>query len=220
VRLAPVLHIYGAYVGTGGSPEPSGPLTFAPAFRLVVCYALLATFLVLERVFRRGSAAKALDSTPFDRGTTGAIGLAFLACLALVLIAPLLSRLGVGTFNGHTLPWAGIVGMVLGIGLRFWANETLGGAYTRTLRTVPGQSVISGGPYRVLRHPGYAGVLLMWLGAALALGNWIALVAMALVLGWAYGRRMNAEEEMLLASLGEEYRAYRRRTWRIVPFTY
>ena len=110
--------------------------------------------------------------------------------------------------------------MILGISLRVWANETLGVSYTRTLKTTQGQLVISNGPYRVLRHPGYAGVLLMWLGAGVALRNWIALVFMALFLAWAYQRRMNAEEEMLLTNIGEEYREYSRSTWRIVPFIY
>jgi protein-S-isoprenylcysteine O-methyltransferase Ste14 len=60
----------------------------------------------------------------------------------------------------------------------------------------------------------------MWFAAGVALRNWIALVLMALVLGWAYRRRMSAEEEMLLANIGEEYREYSRRTWRIIPFIY
>jgi protein-S-isoprenylcysteine O-methyltransferase Ste14 len=60
----------------------------------------------------------------------------------------------------------------------------------------------------------------MWFGAGVALRNWIALVPMALVLGWAYRRRMSAEEEMLLTNIGEEYREYSRRTWRIIPFIY
>ena len=110
--------------------------------------------------------------------------------------------------------------MILGISLRVWANQTLGASYTRTLRTVPGQAIVSAGPYRVLRHPGYAGVLLMWFGAGVALRNWIALIVMAPLLGWAYLRRMNAEEEMLLRETGEAYRNYTRRTWRIIPFIY
>jgi protein-S-isoprenylcysteine O-methyltransferase Ste14 len=186
----------------------------------MVCYAMLATFFVLESALRRGAAAKALDSTPFDRGTTRAIGLAFLSCVLSVLIAPLLSRLSLGQFGGPTTAWAGVAGMILGISLRIWANQTLGASYTRMLKTVQGQSIVSNGPYRILRHPGYAGVLLMWFGAGVALRNWIALVLMAPFLGWAYRRRMNAEEEMLLTYIGEEYREYRRRTWRIIPFIY
>jgi protein-S-isoprenylcysteine O-methyltransferase Ste14 len=186
----------------------------------IICYGLLAVFFVLEQALRRGPEAKSLESTAFDRGTTQAIGLAFLSCLLLVLIAPLLSRVGVGKFGAPVMAWAGIGSMILGISLRVWANQTLGASYTRTLKTVQGQSIVSDGPYRVLRHPGYAGVLLMWLGAGVALRNWIALIFMAPLLGWAYLRRMNAEEKMLLTDIGEEYRNYSRRTWKIIPFIY
>jgi protein-S-isoprenylcysteine O-methyltransferase Ste14 len=186
----------------------------------ISCYAILATFLVLERLFRHGAAAKSLDASPTDRGTTRVIGLAFLSSLLLLLCAPFFSRLGWGSMNRPMVAWAGIAMMIVGICLRFWANYTLGAAYTRTLKTTHGQAVVSSGPYRLLRHPGYAGVLLMWLGAGLALQNWIVLVGVALVTGWAYGRRMNAEEEMLLGSLGEAYREYSGRTWRVIPFVY
>jgi protein-S-isoprenylcysteine O-methyltransferase Ste14 len=198
-------------------PTRKGP---QPLFAAIVCYGMLVTFFVLERALRRGAAAKTLDATPFDRGTTRAIGLAFLSCALSVLVAPLLAHLGLGKFGNPTTAWAGVAAMIFGISLRVWANQTLGASHTRTLKTVEGQSVVSNGPYRVLRHPGYAGVLLMWFGAGVALRNWIAWVPMALVLGWAYRRRMSAEEEMLLTNIGEGYREYRRRTWRIIPFIY
>ena len=87
---------------------------------------MLATFFVLERALRHGAAAKTVDPTPFDRGTTRAVGLAFLSCLLSVLIAPLLSRLGLGQFGSPTTDWAGVGGVILGISLRVWANQTLG----------------------------------------------------------------------------------------------
>jgi protein-S-isoprenylcysteine O-methyltransferase Ste14 len=189
-------------------------------FAVIVCYALLATFLLLERALRRGAAATALDATPFDRGTTRAIGISFFACLLCVLLAPLLSWLGWGRFGGAATAWWGILAMTLGLSLRVWANQTLGAFYTRTLKAARGQPVVSGGPYRLLRHPGYAGVILMWLGAGVAVRNWFALGVIALVLAWAYRRRIHAEEEMLLMTIGAEYGDYRRRTWRIIPPIY
>jgi hypothetical protein len=99
---------------------------------------MLATFFVLEQALRRGTAAKTLDVTPFDRGTTRAIGLAFLSCALSVMVAPLLTHLGLGEFGNPTTAWAGVAGMIFGISLRVWANQTLGSSYTRTLKTVQG----------------------------------------------------------------------------------
>ena len=189
-------------------------------FPAIICYGLLATFFFVEGALRRGAAAKSLDATMSDRGTTRTIGIAFLSCLVSVMIAPVLSRLRIGRFGSPTIAWTGLGGMVLGMSLRVWANQTLGTSYTRTLKTMQGQSIVSNGPYRVLWHPGYGGVLLMWLGAGVALRNWVALGFKALLLGLAYRRRMNTEEEMLLTNFGVAYRDYCRRTWRIIPFLY
>ena len=72
------------------------PERSAALFAAIVCYGMLATFFVLEQALRRGTAAKTLDATPFDRGTTRAIGLAFLSCALSVMVAPLLTHLGLG----------------------------------------------------------------------------------------------------------------------------
>jgi protein-S-isoprenylcysteine O-methyltransferase len=76
------------------------------------------------------------------------------------------------------------------------------------------------GPYRLLRHPGYSGNLLMWAGAGLAASNWIifSIITLAMVMSYVY--RIQSEEAMLVAQLGAEYSAYIKRTRRIVPFLY
>jgi protein-S-isoprenylcysteine O-methyltransferase len=98
-----------------------------------------------------------------------------------------------------------------------WAARTLGRYYTRTLRTTADQPLIQDGPYRVIRHPGYAANLLLWLGFGLAAGNTVILMVIATLMGLAYGRRIAVEEALLVQQLGEPYRAYQRRTWRLVP---
>ena len=88
-----------------------------------------------------------------------------------LLGAPVLNSFGVGRIDAGSVGWIGLVIAILGIALRFWANRTLGQFYTRTLRVTEDQPIIDQGPYRVIRHPGYLGVLLMWVGASLATGG-------------------------------------------------
>jgi protein-S-isoprenylcysteine O-methyltransferase Ste14 len=116
--------------------------------------------------------------------------------------------------------WVGIGLMVGGIALRFWANQVLGRFYTRTLRIADDQPVIDHGPYKVLRHPGYSGTLVMWAGAGLASLNWVAAAAVIVGMCGAYCYRIRCEEEMLRSALGQPYETYRARTWRLVPFAY
>jgi protein-S-isoprenylcysteine O-methyltransferase len=187
----------------------------------VTAYILLILFFALEGVLRKGRAAKSLVMSASDRGSTLWVGRAFLIAAAVLLLAPLLNYWELGLIRGGShLAWLGIFLMLGGIALRVWSNRVLGEFYTRTLRTVAQQRLIREGPYRVLRHPGYLGFLLMWAGAGLATSNWLAIVLSMSVMVAAYGFRISAEESMLLGTFGEEYEQYRRRTWKLIPFLF
>ena len=95
--------------------------------------------------------------------------------------------------------------------------RVLGRDYTRSLRTRETQTVIDRGPYRLVRHPGYSGSILVWFGSRLAV-NWLIAAATAVGLLLVYAYRISAEEEMLIDHFGDAYRAYKVRTWRLVPY--
>jgi protein-S-isoprenylcysteine O-methyltransferase Ste14 len=82
------------------------------------------------------------------------------------------------------------------------------------------QRIVQAGPYSLLRHPGYLGNILMWLGAALATGNWITLDLAVLTMLTAYLYRIHSEEAMLRTAFGEEFENYQARTWRLIPRFY
>ncbi len=86
--------------------------------------------------------------------------------------------------------------------------------------TTAGHHIVQEGPYRLIRHPGYSGSLLVWIGAGLVTSNWIVLIVVTLVCISAYLYRIRSEEAMLVAEFGEEYENYIRRTRRLIPFVY
>ena len=174
----------------------------------------------MERLARQGQEAASLESGPFDRGSTRLLGIAFLVAMLTLLVAPVLTAFQLGAMGRAAVGWVGIGLMVGGIGLRFWASRVLGRYYTRTLRTADDQKVIDHGPYKILRHPGYSGVLVMWAGAGLATLNWVAATAVIVGMCGAYCYRIRCEEEMLRSALGQPYETYQARTWRLVPFVY
>ncbi len=114
----------------------------------------------------------------------------------------------------------GMVVLVGGLLLRGWSIMTLGSYFTGRVIVSADQPVITAGPYRVLRHPSYTGMLLACLGIGLASANWVSLTAMVLlplaVLLW----RIRAEETALAASVGDRYRAYAAQHKRLVPFVW
>src|SRR3954452_8789348 len=178
---------------------------------------LLVTWLLLEVVLRNGDEARSWEGGDADRSSTRLV----VATYAVAFVAPFLvdsSGRGV-TQTGSGLAWIGVTIGALGLALRVWSMRVLGRDYTRSLRTRDAQTVIERGPYRLLRHPGYIGSILVWVGSRVAV-NWLVAAATALVLLPVYAYRISAEEQMLVDHFGDAYRTYRGRTWRLVPFVW
>ena len=116
--------------------------------------------------------------------------------------------------------FAGVALFVTGLLLRWWAIITLGRFFTVDVAIEPDHELIERGPFRMVRHPSYTGVLLTFVGLALTLGNWAALLAILVPIGAAFIHRMNVEESALSGALGPQYTDYMRRTNRLVPFLY
>jgi protein-S-isoprenylcysteine O-methyltransferase Ste14 len=110
--------------------------------------------------------------------------------------------------------------MLLGIALRWYSASVLGKYFTFDVAIQSSQILVEVGPYRYIRHPSYSGALLTLLGFGLALGNWAGLTAALSSLGFAYAYRIPIEEAALASALGEGYKQYKKRTWRLVPFLF
>jgi protein-S-isoprenylcysteine O-methyltransferase Ste14 len=112
----------------------------------------------------------------------------------------------------------GLIVMVLGVALRLWSFRTLGRFFTFTVQTSRDQPVIASGPYRVIRHPGYAGLLLIIAGIGLTVDNWGSFVALTAAFSVGLGYRIVIEERALSRDLGGRYQEYARSRKRLVPF--
>lgn len=145
------------------------------ALTTVIAIAFLATFFVIEGRLRVSDEARSLVSGAADRGTTRGIGLAFGFSIVCVVVSLLVNAVGVGRLP-EPVAWSGLAVMVGAIGLRVWAARALGASYARTLRTSAGQQLVEAGPYRLIRHPGYAADIVLWLRGlrVRARGRWHA----------------------------------------------
>jgi protein-S-isoprenylcysteine O-methyltransferase Ste14 len=116
--------------------------------------------------------------------------------------------------------FVGIGLMFAGVALRLYSISLLGRYFTFEVAVHVDQPVIEVGPYRYIRHPSYAGALITITGLGLALGNWAGLIAILGCMVVAYAYRIPIEESALLASLGEPYEKYIRRTHRLIPYIF
>jgi len=97
-------------------------------------------------------------------------------------------------------------------------HEALGRNWSVTLEVRENHRLVTEGIYRYLRHPMYTAFWLWALAQALLLPNCIAGPAGLLGFGTLYFFRVNREEQLMLDTFGEEYRAYMARTRRIIPW--
>jgi protein-S-isoprenylcysteine O-methyltransferase Ste14 len=112
---------------------------------------------------------------------------------------------------------AGTAFLVAGFGLRLWAMLELGRFFTVTVTIQADHRVVDSGPYRILRHPSYTGLLVLLIGFGIALGNWLSLLALFALPLAAILLRIRAEEAALSNALGERYTNYAARTDRLIP---
>lgn len=147
-----------------------------------------------------------------------------LCLIAFGIILGVLLALKVQTFAITSasvfLFWLGTLLMYAGIALRLYAITVLGRYFTTSVAVEASQQVVEDGPYRLIRHPSYTGLLIILLGFGLSLTNWLSLLVImgCALIGFSY--RIRVEEHVLKAQLGQRYQEYMRRTKRLIPFVF
>lgn len=174
----------------------------------------------MERLLRKGEQALSLQGGESDRGSSRILWSSGLFNLLVIFLAPIFNSYHIGFWDNTSVGWIGLALMIGGIALRYWAAKTLGEFYTRTLRIIEGHQVVDRGLYHFIRHPGYLGSSIMEVGVGLAVMNLVVFLVVPLTSFVAKAYRIQAEEAMLEAALGEQYKAYLKKTWRFVPFIY
>ena len=176
-------------------------------------------YLISELLLTATCRSRSRTGTKQDRST--------LRVLWLVIMASVAAGVYVAThWPAAALPYGRIVVIlavvlfVSGLLLRWWAIITLGRFFTVDVTIEKDHELVARGPFRMVRHPSYTGVLLAFVGFALSLCNWAALLFVLIPICAAFIHRMNVEEDALARALGRRYADYIKRTKRLVPFVY
>jgi protein-S-isoprenylcysteine O-methyltransferase Ste14 len=176
-------------------------------------------YLVSEILLTLTRRSRSKTGTKQDRSTLGIIWLVIVVSIVVGVFVAQNFR-AAALPDGRMLAIAAVVLFVAGLLLRWWAIITLGRFFTVDVTIEKDHELVGRGPFRVVRHPSYTGVLLAFVGVALSLRNWAALLVILLPIGAAFIHRMNVEEDALLRALGPRYAEYTKRTKRLVPFVY
>jgi len=145
--------------------------------------------------------------------------LVFLLALALLGIG----RTGIPALDKRFLPlaawcfWLGAATTAAGLLFSVWARVHLGNNWSQAVALKRDHQLITSGPYALVRHPIYTGLLTGFLGTAIARGQWRGLLAVVIVAAMLC-RKLMLEETWMQERFGDSYTAYRRRVARIVPY--
>jgi protein-S-isoprenylcysteine O-methyltransferase Ste14 len=113
--------------------------------------------------------------------------------------------------------WAAALLCVAGLGFALWARVTLGRNWSGVVTLKEGHELVERGPYRIVRHPIYTGILAMFFATALVLAH-LAGFAGTLLMFASFWIKLGREEKLMLQQFPDRYGAYQRKVRRIIPF--
>src|SRR5215471_2311886 len=154
-----------------------------------------------------------------DRGNRWVLAAFGVIGLLLAYLPAYTDRTDVWTIDGDAIRWLGVVLFAAGGALRIWPVFVLGNRFSGLAAIQPGHTLVTSGIYGVIRHPSYLGLLITSLGWSLAFRSGVGVLLTVLLIPPLLAR-INAEENLLHSEFGDNYNAYRSRTWRLIPGIY
>jgi protein-S-isoprenylcysteine O-methyltransferase Ste14 len=109
---------------------------------------------------------------------------------------------------------------IIGLIIRVTSILSLKRQFTYTVTKIENHELIETGLYKIIRHPGYLGQLIIFLGIAISLSNWISILLMIIPLFLGYLNRIKVEEKFMVKQIGQKYIEYKTRTKRLIPAIY
>jgi protein-S-isoprenylcysteine O-methyltransferase Ste14 len=123
-------------------------------------------------------------------------------------------------YHWDTLFVIGAAVIITGLIIRIVSILTLKEHFTYTVTKIENHELIDTGLYKIVRHPGYLGQLIIFTGISASLSNWLSIVFMTIPVLIGYLYRIRIEENFLIEQMGQKYIDYQKRTKKLVPAIY
>ncbi len=166
-------------------------------------------------------AAFRVKRTERSESSAHRLGYAALMIAAFLLLGFRRFRVGVLAWRfvpaGDATAETGLAMVIAGAAFAAWARLYLGSNWSGRITIKEDHELVRTGPYAIVRHPIYSGLLLAVLGTAVAIGELGCLLAFALAIaGW--GQKWRTEEQFLRERFGAQYESYRKEVKGLIPF--
>ncbi|MFI5182051.1 MAG: methyltransferase family protein [Thermoanaerobaculia bacterium] len=192
------------------------PLPFTWPYALVFWSVYVWVFIPEFRFLRRVSWRTRVPAE--DRGSLRVVLIGFNIAVVAAFLLPFVAPWAALPGNRSVWFFIGLLTLISGSLLRRHCFRVLGTFFTGAVTVQADHRVIESGAYRWMRHPSYSAALLVVLGIALSLGNWLGVVVSVVVAFLAYSYRAHVEEQALLSSLGAPYAQFMATRKRFIPF--
>lgn len=122
------------------------------------------------------------------------------------------------TLSNPALSIVGVIFSVVGIGFAIWARTHLGRNWGMPMTIKEKPDLVMNGPYRLVRHPIYTGILLAILGSTLVASLWWLVIFF--IAGAYFVYSATQEERQMQKEFPERYPAYKARTKMLIPYVF
>jgi protein-S-isoprenylcysteine O-methyltransferase len=183
-------------------------------------YAILEILLLVTELRLAISRRSAKGRESKSGADAGSLRLLWIVMSLAIAAGDVLARNGPFFEPARNWLWLGVGLFCGGLLWRSWAIGYLGRFFTVDVAIAKDHRVVDDGPYRWVRHPSYVGLILEYAGIGFALGSLLSWLVIMIPVLAVLLYRVRVEEKALSAALGEPYRIYQSRTWRLVPFVY
>lgn len=185
-----------------------------PTLFIIAILAWLFSEIIGSRIIPAWRARGSVQAGAPKRGSTPLIFMSL--SIAIFLVFALRSH---GLVNLPVWSWyLGILLVFAGIAVRQWAIATLGRFFNVRVRLLKDHHVVTSGPYRLVRHPSYTGLLIIIFGISLTSASWEGVIVIMAAIGISLWYRIRVEERFLTKELGRDYAEYRKHTKYLIPF--
>jgi protein-S-isoprenylcysteine O-methyltransferase Ste14 len=186
--------------------------------KLILIFAFSILYGLFELFLSRRKPDKREISKSGDKGSLWLLTIS-------ITIGYWLSFIIAATKTGRIYHWnilfaIGSIIALTGLIIRVAAILQLKRQFTYTVTKIENDELIETGLYKIIRHPGYLGQIIIFLGVSACLSNWLSILLMIIPVLVGYLNRINIEEKFMAEQMGQKYVDYRNRTKRLIPAIY
>ena len=186
--------------------------------KLIIIVAFSYLYVFFEIWMGRSQRKKRTVEKSNDKGSF------WVLIIAIAIGYALSFKFGAGRL-GRVTPWntyffIGMLLVIIGLIVRINAIRTLKQHFTYSVTKIKDHQLIDTGWYKYIRHPGYLAQLMIFLGIATSMANWLAVLGMMVPVLAGFLYRIHVEEKFMQDQMGQKYLDYKNLTKRLIPGIY